>query len=275
MKIALVQQYAGEDVDANRSNALRRARSAAESGAEIIAFAELGFLPFLPQNPAGPDFKKYAEPVPGPTTEMFSALAKEFGIVIVLNLFEESNGRTYDSSPVINTDGTIAGITRMVHIMDGLGFHEKGYYTPGDLNTLVHDTNKGRVGIAICYDRHFPEYMRQLGLLDPDIVFVPQAGTMDEWPAGIFEAELQVASFQNGYFAALANRVGKEEKLHFSGESFITDPFGQVIAQAPRGEEAVLFADCDFSKRAKCAARRFFLPDRRPAVYRQFQLLKD
>ncbi|MBU4253860.1 MAG: carbon-nitrogen hydrolase family protein [Acidobacteria bacterium] len=275
MKIALVQQYAGEDVDANRSNALRRARSAAESGAEIIAFAELGFLPFLPQNPAGPDFKKYAEPVPGPTTEMFSALAKEFGIVIVLNLFEESDGRTYDSSPVINTDGTIAGITRMVHIMDGLGFHEKGYYTPGDLNTLVHDTNKGRVGIAICYDRHFPEYMRQLGLLDPDIVFVPQAGTMDEWPAGIFEAELQVASFQNGYFAALANRVGKEEKLHFSGESFITDPFGQVIAQAPRGEEAVLFADCDFSKRAKCAARRFFLPDRRPAVYRQFQLLKD
>ncbi|MBU1187216.1 MAG: carbon-nitrogen hydrolase family protein [Acidobacteria bacterium] len=275
MKIALVQQYAGEDVDANRSNALRRARSAAESGAEIIAFAELGFLPFLPQNPAGPDFKKYAEPVPGPTTEMFSALAKEFGIVIVLNLFEESNGRTYDSSPVINTDGTIAGITRMVHIMDGLGFHEKGYYTPGDLNTLVHDTKKGRVGIAICYDRHFPEYMRQLGLLDPDIVFVPQAGTMDEWPAGIFEAELQVASFQNGYFAALANRVGKEEKLHFSGESFITDPFGQVIAQAPRGEEAVLFADCDFSKRAKCAARRFFLPDRRPAVYRQFQLLKD
>ncbi|MBU1338020.1 MAG: carbon-nitrogen hydrolase family protein [Acidobacteria bacterium] len=275
MKIALVQQYAGEDVDANRSNALRRARSAAESGAEIIAFAELGFLPFLPQNPAGPDFKKYAEPVPGPTTEMFSALAKEFGIVIVLNLFEESDGRTYDSSPVINTDGTIAGITRMVHIMDGLGFHEKGYYTPGDLNTLVHDTKKGRVGIAICYDRHFPEYMRQLGLLDPDIVFVPQAGTMDEWPAGIFEAELQVASFQNGYFAALANRVGKEEKLHFSGESFITDPFGQVIAQAPRGEEAVLFADCDFSKRAKCAARRFFLPDRRPAVYRQFQLLKD
>ncbi|MBU4203606.1 MAG: carbon-nitrogen hydrolase family protein [Acidobacteria bacterium] len=275
MKIALVQQYAGEDVDANRSNALRRARSAAESGAEIIAFAELGFLPFLPQNPAGPDFKKYAEPVPGPTTEMFSAQAKEFGIVIVLNLFEESDGRTYDSSPVINTDGTIAGITRMVHIMDGLGFHEKGYYTPGDLNTLVHDTNKGRVGIAICYDRHFPEYMRQLGLLDPDIVFVPQAGTMDEWPAGIFEAELQVASFQNGYFAALANRVGKEEKLHFSGESFITDPFGQVIAQAPRGEEAVLFADCDFSKRAKCAARRFFLPDRRPAVYRQFQLLKD
>ena len=130
MKIALVQQYAGEDVDANRSNALRRARSAAESGAEIIAFAELGFLPFLPQNPAGPDFKKYAEPVPGPTTEMFSALAKEFGIVIVLNLFEESDGRTYDSSPVINTDGTIAGITRMVHIMDGLGFHEKAITRP-------------------------------------------------------------------------------------------------------------------------------------------------
>jgi len=275
MKIALVQQFAGTDVAANRRNALDRARSAAKDGADIIAFSELAFLPFLPQNPAGPGFKDFAETVPGPTTEMFSELAKEFGVVIVLNLFEEMKGRTYDSSPVINTDGTIAGITRMIHIMDGLGFYEKGYYTPGDPDSLVHETQKGRLGIAICYDRHFPEYMRQLGLLDPDIVFVPQAGAMDEWPAGLFEAELQVAAFQNGYFAALANRVGREEKLHFAGSSFVADPFGQVIAQAPKGEEAVLFADCDFSKRMECAAKRFFLPDRRPEVYRQFQLLKD
>ena len=102
MKIALVQQFAGTDVAANRRNALDRARSAAKDGADIIAFSELAFLPFLPQNPAGPGFKDFAETVPGPTTEMFSELAKEFGVVIVLNLFEEMKGRTYDSLSLIH-----------------------------------------------------------------------------------------------------------------------------------------------------------------------------
>ncbi|MFC2157283.1 nitrilase-related carbon-nitrogen hydrolase [Acidobacteriota bacterium] len=270
MKIALVQQHATQEIRDNVSRGLLAVREAAESGAEIVAFAELGFLPFLPQNPAQPGFQSFAETVPGPTTEQFSELAKEYGIVIVLNLFEQQGENTYDSSPVIDTDGALLGVTRMVHIMDGQGFYEKGYYTPGDRNTYVFETKKGRLGIAICYDRHFPEYMRNLGLQGAEIVFVPQAGAVGEWPAGIFEAELQVAAFQNGYYAALVNRVGKEERLHFSGESYVVDPAGRVIAQAPQGEDAILYADCNLDVIPQSQAKKYFFPDRRPDIYKKF-----
>ncbi len=118
--------------------------------------------------------------------------------------------------------------------------------------------------MAICYDRHFPEYVRALGLKGADLVVVPQAGAGDEWPPGLFEAELQVAAFQNGYFAALANRVGEEEGLTFAGESYVADPFGRVIARAPVGEEAILYAELDLSQLKQCPARRQFLPARRP-----------
>jgi N-carbamoylputrescine amidase len=98
----------------------------------------------------------------------------------------------------------------------------------------------------------------------------------DEWPAGIFEAEIQVASFQNGYFAALVNRVGKEDLLHFSGESLVVDPFGQIIGQSPRGEDHILYVECDYEIIPKSPAKKYFLADRRPDFYRQFdQMEKD
>ncbi|MFQ5722044.1 MAG: nitrilase-related carbon-nitrogen hydrolase, partial [Candidatus Aminicenantales bacterium] len=209
----------------------------------------------------------------GPTTDAFSALAKKYGVVTVLNLFEKDGRETFDSSPVIDADGKILGTTRMVHIMDGLGFFEKGYYRPGRNQNFVFQTAAGRIGVAICYDRHFPEYMRNLGLQQAEIVFVPQAGALAEWPTGIFEAELQVAAFQNGYFAALVNRVGREEKLHFAGESFVVDPFGRVITRAPKERDFILYAECDLEQIALSPAKRFFLRDRRPDFYRNFKIL--
>lgn len=274
MKIALVQQHATENFEDNLKRGVQAFVTAAKEGAELVAFAELAFLPFLPQVRATPEALSRAEPIPGPTTEKFSALARKHGVVIVLNLFESSEGKTYDASPVIDADGRLLGVTRMVHIMDGLGFYEKGYYTPGDSQDFVYETKVGRVGVAICYDRHFPEYMRALGLKEAEIVIVPQAGAVGEWPEGIFEAELQVAAFQNGYYAALVNRVGKEDILHFSGESFVVDPEGRVIARAPEGKDFILYAHCDFSKISHTPARRFFLRDRRPDFYHSFKLLK-
>jgi N-carbamoylputrescine amidase len=109
--------------------------------------------------------------------------------------------------------------------------------------------------------------MRALGVKGAEIVVVPQAGSVGEWPAGVFEAELQVASFQNGYFAALANRVGPEERLTFAGESYVTDPLGRVIARSPAEQEHILVADLDFSLLAQCSARRHFMRDRRPEAY--------
>jgi len=272
MKLALIQQHATHDRDDNLRRGVEAFRKAAQTGAGLIAFAELGFLPFLPQSPAEPDASRWAEPIPGPTTEMFSRLAREFGAVTVLNLFEREGDRTYDASPVIDADGTLLGVTRMVHIMDGLGFYEKGYYAPGDREDFVFQTRVGSLGVAICYDRHFPEYMRHLALLGAEIVVVPQAGAVGEWTPGIFEAELQVAAFQNGYYAALVNRVGREEELHFSGESFVVDPEGRILAQAPSGEDHILMVDVDLGRIASSAARRFFLRDRRPHMYAKFKI---
>jgi beta-ureidopropionase len=274
MKIALIQQHATESREDNLSRGAEACRRAAEEGAKLVAFAELAFNPFWPQFPAGKNVRDLAEPIPGPTTEVFSRLAVEFGICIVPNLFEREGDRTYDASPVIDADGSILGVTRMVHIMDGLGFYEKGYYTPGDSDRHVFQTVAGRVGVAICYDRHFPEYMRHLGLSGAEIVVVPQAGAVGEWPEGVFEGELQVAAFQNGYFAALANRVGNEERLHFAGESFVSDPMGRIIARAPAGEDALLIADCDLGLIPQSPAKRFFLPDRRPEAYKTMKIWK-
>lgn len=272
MKIALVQQHATHDPEDNRERGRRAFLEAAGHGARLVAFAELAFSRFYPQVPAGPEILLRAEPVPGPTTELFSALAKEAGVVAVLNLFEREGDRTYDSSPVIDADGRLLGVTRMVHIMEGPGFHEKGYYTPGDREDFVFETAAGRIGVAICYDRHFPEYMRALRLLGAELVVIPQAGSVGEWPEGLFEAEVRATAFQNGYYAALANRVGREDALEFAGESFVSDPDGLVIARAPQGRDAILYADCDFRKNRESHACRHFLQDRRPEVYRNLDL---
>ena len=125
MKIALVQQAATPDRESNRAAGLAAARTAAEAGAKMICFAELAFDRFFPQEPAVGDVTKLAEAIPGPATEPFQALAAEFGVVIVLNLFEVAVGKTYDASPVIDADGSILGVTRMVHIAEYAGFHEQ------------------------------------------------------------------------------------------------------------------------------------------------------
>ena len=240
---------------------------AASKNADLVAFPELAFEFFLPQHPATQEALNLAEPIPGPTTELFSQKAEELGVIIILNLFERENERTYDSSPVIDADGEILGKTRMVHILEAPSFHEKGYYTPGNLGAKVFDTAAGKIGIAICYDRHFPEYMRALALKGAELVVVPQAGAVDEWPHGLFEAELQIASFQNGYFTALVNRVGEEDNVTFSGESFITNPKGEVVVRAPQGVDYILYHDLNYKDLEKSPARTHFLLDRRPDIY--------
>jgi N-carbamoylputrescine amidase len=267
MRIALVQQHATKDKAANVARGLRAFETAARAGAELVCFAELAFEPFYPQNPAGPDVRALAEPIPGPLTDAFAAKARELGAVAVLNLFEGDGERTFDCSPVIDADGTLLGRTRMIHITDYTCFHEQGYYAPGDKGAPVYATKAGRIGVAICYDRHYPEYMRALAVAGADLVVVPQAGSVGEWPEGLYEAEMRVAAFQNGYFVALCNRVGKEERLTFAGESFVCDPTGVVVARATQGTDETLYADIDFQKNADSHARKLFMRDRRPELY--------
>lgn len=267
MKIGLVQQRASADKADNVTRGLDALERAARAGAELVAFAELAFEHFYPQRPAAPGPWRLGEPVPGPTTDRFAHKARELGVVVVLNLYETDGHRGFDCSPVIDADGTLLGRTRMIHITDYPCFHEQGYYTPGDTGAPVYRTRAGALGVAICYDRHYPEYMRALALGGADLVVVPQAGAVDEWPEGLYEAEMQVAAFQNGYFVALCNRVGPEECLTFAGESFVCAPDGRVMVRGPKLEESIVYADIDPASAKASHARRLFLQHRRPELY--------
>ena len=267
MRIALIQQQATRDKTANVARGLAALEAAARNGAELACFAELAFEWFHPQMPAGAGARDLAEPIDGPTVKAFQKQAKDLGIVAVINLYERDGANTFDSSPVIDADGTLLGVTRMIHITDYPCFHEQGYYTPGDKGAPVYKTKAGAIGVAICYDRHFPEYMRALAVAGADLVIVPQAGAVDEWPEGLYEAEMRVAAFQNGYFTALCNRVGKEDALDFAGESFVCGPDGEVIARAAKGADEILYADIDLAATAESNARRLFMKHRRPQLY--------
>jgi predicted amidohydrolase len=267
MRIALVQQRALPEKAANIERGLCAIEEAARAGASLVTFAELAFERFHPQRPAEGDVARLAEPVPGPTIEACAEAARRHGVVIVLNLFERDGRHTYDCSPVLDADGRLLGRTRMVHITEYACFHEQGYYSPGDTGAPVYETRAGRIGVAICYDRHYPEYMRALALAGADLVVVPQAGAVGEWPEGLYEAEMRVAAFQNGYFVALCNRVGDEESLTFSGESFVCGPDGTILARAPAGQDHILYADIELSAAQDSHARRLFLRHRRPELY--------
>ncbi len=269
MRIALAQLSAGPDRTANLARVLDVMGEARRAGAELIAFPEVILDRFFPQVPDDREALELAEPIPGPTTERISERARELGLVTVFNLYEldPETGRRFDSSPVFDADGRLLGVTRMLHITDFEGCHEQSYYYPGDQGAPVFETRAGRIGVAICYDRHYPEVMRALGVAGAELVVIPQAGTVGEWPDGLFEAEVRTAAFQNGYFAALANRVGVEGKLRFAGESFAVDPEGKVVARSEGQEEDLLLADLDLAACATSTARRLFWRHRRPELY--------
>ena len=272
MKVGLIQQACTPDRSANLDRALGAMSQAKAAGAALVAFPELAVDRFFPQHPAAPEARAIAEPIPGPTTYAISRQAAKLEVVTVFNLYESDprTGHYFDSSPVIDADGSILGVTRMVHITDYPCFHEQAYYTPGDRGAPVYRTRVGLVGVAVCYDRHYPEYMRALGLAGAELVVIPQAGSLDEWPEGLYEAEVRTAAFQNGYFAALCNRVGEEERLTFSGESFVVDPSGRMIARAQRLEEDLLIVEVDLTQCRTSHARKLFWRDRRPDLYREW-----
>ncbi len=267
IRIALAQMSAGPRPSENLDRAISAMHDAKARGADLVAFPELAVTPFFPQFAEYPDARDLAEPIPGPTADRVGQTAADLGLVTVFNMYEASDGQYYDSSPVFDADGTLLGVTRMVHITDYACFHEQAYYDPGDRGAPVYQTRVGRVGVAICYDRHYPEYMRALGVARAELVVIPQAGAVDEWPDGLYEAEVRTASFQNGYFAALCNRVGAEERLTFAGESFVVNPSGHVMATGARLQDDLVVADLDLSTCAQSPARALFWRDRRPDLY--------
>jgi len=282
LRIALAQLAAGPDRAANLVRVLDVMGEAKRAGAGLIAFPEIILDRFFPQSRDHREAAfQLAEPIPGPTSDRIAERARELGLVTVFNLYEldVSSGSTgierrFDSSPVFDADGRLLGVTRMLHITDYEGFYEQSYYSPGapgDRGMPVYDTRIGKVGVAICYDRHYPEVMRALGVAGAELVVIPQAGAVGEWPEGLYEAEVRTAAFQNGYFVALANRAGVEEKLHFAGESFVVDPDGKILARSTSPGEDLLLVDVDLAACQTSTARRLFWQHRRPEIYRGWE----
>ena len=268
MRIALIQQHVGTDREDNLTGALVAMGEARRQGADICAFAELAIDRFFPAERGCSWAAGVAERIPGPSADVIAARARDLNLVTVFNQYEKAeDGRMFDSSPVFDSDGALLGVTRMIHITDYDMFHEQEYYAPGDHGAPVYDTSAGRIGVAICYDRHYPEYMRALGVAGAELVIIPQAGTVGEWPSGMYEAEVCTAAFQNGYFVALCNRVGIEGELTFAGDSFVSDTEGRVLVRGPSGEDAIIMCDVDLAECANSTARRLFWRDRRPDLY--------
>lgn len=269
MKVACAQfRHEGEH-QASLEKAIEWMAQAKARGADLIVFPELALDFFFPQVRADDRYFDWAEPIPGPTTERFQAAAAEHSLVTVINVFERAApGRYYDSSPVIDADGTLLGASRMLHIAEEPGYNEKYYYWPGDTGWPVYETRVGRVGVAICYDRHYPEHFRALALGGAEIVVVPTATSMSEQAfRDVWEIEIQASAVANQIFVAVANRAGDDGELHFFGESFVAGPDGKIVARAAADAEELLVAELDLSDIERVRRHVPFLRDLRYDLY--------
>ncbi|MEU2035289.1 nitrilase-related carbon-nitrogen hydrolase [Nocardia amamiensis] len=245
------------------------ARRAAAQGAAVICFQELFYSPYFCQV-QDTEFHDYAESVPGPATERFSALAKELGLVMILPVYEqEQPGLRYNTAAVIDADGSYLGKYRKHHIPHVNGFWEKFYFRPGNLGWPVFETAVGRIGVYICYDRHFPEGWRALGMAGAEIVFNPSA-TSRGLSGYLWKLEQPAAAVANEYFIGAINRVGVEEygDDDFYGTSYFVDPEGQFVGDvASDSEPELIVRDLDMDLIKVVRDRWAFYRDRRPDAY--------
>ncbi|TEU19083.1 MAG: acyltransferase [Anaerolineales bacterium] len=247
------------------------AREAAGQGAQIMCFQELFYGPYFPQEQ---DAKWYAlvEPIPdGPTTKRMQELAQETKMVLIVPMYEEEAvGIYYNTAAVIDADGAYLGKYRKTHIPQVGGFWEKFYFRPGNLGYPVFDTAVGKVGVYICYDRHFPEGARMLGLNGAEIVFIPSA-TSRGLSQHLWRIEQTSHAIANGYFVGTINRVGIEEDLgpnDYYGQSYFCTPRGEFVGEVGDAyEEELIVRDLDLD--LICEVRNVwqFYRDRRPDMY--------
>ncbi|MGW7003988.1 nitrilase-related carbon-nitrogen hydrolase [Streptomyces sp. NPDC054933] len=248
----------------------RAAREAATQGAQIIGFQEVFNAPYFCQVQEAEHYR-WAESVPdGPTVVRMQALAKELGMVIVVPVYEvERPGFYYNTAAVIDADGSYLGKYRKHHIPQVKGFWEKYYFKPGNLGWPVFDTAVGKVGVYICYDRHFPEGWRALGLSGAEIVYNPSA-TSRGLSAYLWQLEQPAAAVANEYFVAAINRVGVESygDNDFYGTSYFVDPRGQFVGDvASDKEEELVVRDLDLGLIDEVRQQWAFYRDRRPEAY--------
>ncbi len=250
---------------------------AARAGAQIMCFQELFYGPYFCQI-QDPKFYSLTEHIPdGPTTKLMQEQARKHKLVLIVPMYEEDNtGVYYNAAAVIDADGRYLGKYRKTHIPQVNGFWEKFYFKPGNLGYPVFDTAIGKVGVYICYDRHFPEGPRMLGLHGAEIIFIPSA-TSRGLSMHLWEIEQRSHAIFNGVFVGTINRVGQELDLgpnDYYGTSYFCDPRGQYVPDARTGElkasdttEQLLVCDLDFDLVREVRNTWQFYRDRRPEMY--------
>jgi N-carbamoylputrescine amidase len=280
VKIGLVQMACVEDAKANMKAAEQGVRKAAGQGAQIICLQELFQTPYFCQTEDHSHFNR-AEEIPGPSTQAMSQLASELEVVLILPLFEKrSTGIYHNTAVVLDADGSIAGRYRKMHIPDDPGFYEKFYFTPGDTGFQTIPTRFGKIGVLICWDQWFPEAARLTALSGAQILFYPTAIGYQAFDEAVADKQVQAwqtiqkaHSIANGVFTVVVNRVGQEDQLNFWGRSFVSDPFGEVLAEASAKEPEVLVVDCDLGLIEETRQGWPFLRDRRVDAYQNLTRL--
>ena len=276
VRVGLIQLTAEDTPAANVRKTIPRIEEAAAKGAKIIGLQEMFTTKYfcVAQDPANFDL---AEPIEtGPTVTELARAAQRLGVVIVAPLFEARGSEVYhNTAAVIDADGTVLGKYRKMHIPQDPGFEEKFYFTPGDLGFRSWRTAHGNIGVLICWDQWYPEAARLTALAGADILFYPTAiGWLPEEKAALGHAQHNAwetvqrgHGVANGCYVAATNRVGTEGRTQFWGQSFVSDPYGEIVARASVEREEVLLADCDLAKQR--AFRRIwpFFRDRRIDAY--------
>jgi N-carbamoylputrescine amidase len=275
VKVGITQMTCAEDPAVNRKKQAKLIEQAAKQGAQIICTQEMFASQYFCQV-EDHRFFKLAETIPGPSTELFGKIAKKHKCVIIASLFEKrAAGLYHNTAVVIETDGSILGIYRKMHIPDDPLYYEKFYFTPGDLGFRSFATRFGQVGACVCWDQWFPEAARLTALAGAEILFYPTAiGWLPEEKAefgasqhSAWETMMRSHAIANGVFVCAPNRVGVEGKLQFWGASFVCDPYGNVLARASHDAEETLLVELDLSRIDVVRTHWPFLRDRRIDAY--------
>jgi len=278
-RIGLVQMRMAAAPEANLDAAVAGIREGAARGAQVVCLPELFRTPYFCQREDAALFD-LAEPIPGPTSDVLAGIARELRVVIVASLFERRAAGVYHNTAIVlDADGTERGRYRKMHIPDDPLFYEKFYFTPGDLGFRAFDTSVGRIGTLVCWDQWYPEAARLTALAGADVLFYPTAiGWHPREKAQYGDAQLtawqvmqRAHAIANGVYVAAVNRVGHEGAadggIEFWGTSFVSDPFGVVLAEASGSEEAVLVVECDRTHQEDVRRNWPFLRDRRIDAY--------
>jgi beta-ureidopropionase len=275
VRAALIQAHANLPKDEAVAKHLEMIGQAAEQGAQVVCLQEIFFGPYFCAE-QDPKWFATAEPDDGPTVTTMREIARKHELVLVVPFFEkECDGVFYNTAVVIESDGSVVGKYRKTHIPQvGPVFWEKYFFKPGNLGYPVFRTGVGRIGIFICYDRHFPEPARILGLKGAQITFNPSA-TVESLSRHLWQLEQPAHAVANGFFVGAVNRVGEElvKGARFYGSSYFCDPRGRVIAQASDTDDEVLVADLDLSVIEEVRTTWQFFRDRRPETYAEMTAL--